>query len=545
MILSSQKGFSQLLAVLILTVGIIGAVVLIKNPQIFKSKADNGAVTVTVASGGQSISPLIWGRNLISPRRDKSLDQLYSDFASHGMSKEDIKAQGIKLLRFGAFDWKNCSTICADQIIQISQDIGAEPLAIIDMNAPSRGCGEVCFPSYSSSDEDEIQYAKDFVQKYGPKIKYYELANEPYLYGDWDPNVYANLAPRFRDAIKSIRPDAVVGVVHSNWGHEGWNGMVRNISSGFDWVDGHDYPKGHLDIVGNPHGDYSNKPLGETEWNLGCGDGTDGQGYNKVPHGIFAANNLLKMAKDGELLSNFFQYYATEGDNRECGIVDQGPGDYGKRPADLAFTLTSVLAGGKILDTNSSGGDIIAYSGLSPDSQNLYVFLLNKNGGQSQDIKLDFLDQPGFQSSTNITVKTLAATSPDDSNYNVTESSFSNTNATFTVPPVSIVRVKLSLAPGSNPITTTDTTSSSPSLAPAEFPQGYNPNHPDTCAPSPLPSPSLSPQPSLAFWSISYTGGNNSPSPAPSGSASSTKQASSNPIARFFEWLGTIIRVNF
>ncbi len=182
-----------------------------------------------------------------------------------------------------------------------------------------------------------------------------------------------------------------------------------------------------------------------------------------VEQGIFILESILQMAKNNVHMSSIhYLGVGTDG----CVLFDSS-----KNPTATTqtFSLSSVLAGGKLLDTKTDslnkflpldencdendfsclrgGVDapyVSSYSGISPDGTT-YVLIINRHDSQSGNTTLD-LSRLANVSLGNFTAKYLTAKSYTDKTFNEHDETMLLTTTkklTFNIPPVSIVRLQI------------------------------------------------------------------------------------------------------
>lgn len=227
------------------------------------------------------------------------------------------------------------------------------------------------------------------------------------------------------------------------------------------------------DKMGQRITDYNPKSLALTEWNLRCWGPSYNTGVGTVDHGFFTAETLLQMAKTGVQRGIYHDYTETaNSSNAGCSLFQtQTSANYLFKSTGNAFSLTSVIAGGKMLNTGLAGVPQIwitedkrcngggclnggysinvlsAYAALSADNFNIYLYFLNRDTSRSASVKIYAPPIPNIISPNRYTAKTLQGSDFASLNFSVIEEGapqvFTSGTTTVSVPPVSIMRVKL------------------------------------------------------------------------------------------------------
>ncbi|HLF29219.1 MAG TPA: O-antigen ligase family protein [Anaerolineae bacterium] len=110
----------------------------------------------------------------------------------------------------GQFDWDN-----ADRIVAAVSDTSLNLIAVLD-TAPQWSTNQPANQPTSppTNLQDFAEFARAFAQRYGDRIDYYQIWDEPNLGDRWNgevnPVAYAELLRQARDAIREVDPHAVI-----------------------------------------------------------------------------------------------------------------------------------------------------------------------------------------------------------------------------------------------------------------------------------------------------------------------------------------------
>jgi hypothetical protein len=403
-------------------------------------------------------------------------------------------------------DWtgtKNYNFLTIEEFLSLTNTLGAEPLYTTNVHYKTEPniCGDTPahYPNKPSAQENIntlIQDAADLVARYKGKIKYYELGNEQYLVGytveeyiaiavpmaramkAQDPTIEIGLTSFFNYSIGGLTPTPKPNDVPPNK-QSNWLKMIQgiiNTSCGdvscFDFVSSHSYfdvrylqdnmQYAPLLMYGygfeNTLKDFAPKKIALTEWNTAnCWQEKMGDGFPvtlDVSWGMFYEEMLLTMAKKGVFIAN---YHDITGGSK-CSLIRQNPADPSRpwRLAEQVFSLSSVLAGGRIFETDVSSSALIqevnfygikkmppitAYVGNSPDGKT-YVFLLNHHKVQNARVSLDLSAVSARQGE--ITVNKLVASTGSLSSVTFTPTTETISSLdNIILPPISIVRLSI------------------------------------------------------------------------------------------------------
>lgn len=461
-------------------------------------------VGVTVGSASRPVSKFIWGADYNGYYTYTSADEFINSFTDPAR----LKDLGITMLRYpggcpsDVYNWKDnlmegrnyitddSKFLKVDEFLKLTDYLQAEPLYTVNVNYKIVGnpCGDI--PRYPGLSADQnkqilIQDAVDLVHTYRGRIQYFELANEQYLTG-YTPGEYQAIALPIAQAMKKEDPTIQIGLISFfdfSANHSGpksgwvpWFNMAKTIVNSrcgnvscFDFISTHDYfgvgygptivPYAPLLKHGygfdNASLDFAPKKIAMTEWNTGnCWEASAGK--SSVFWGMFYEEMLLTMAEKGVFIANYHSITA----DGQCSLIKQNTTDP-RRLAEQVFSLSSVLAGGKILETNvvsptqnisynsvnTTVPYVTAHAGYSPDGTILYVFLSNHHQGQSSDISLDLSAVSSYVQG-GIRVDQLSASGLTDYAFTQSTDTIGASNPlNIIIPPISIVRLTIAPRP--------------------------------------------------------------------------------------------------
>ena len=482
---------------------LITALAFFLSPE--KVLAQNFPVTVTVGSASKPISKFIWGADYNGYYTYTSADEFINKFTD----PIRLKNLGVTMLRYpggcpsDVYHWQTnemkgrnfipdySKFLSVNEFLKLTDYLQVEPLYTVNINYKTGAnvCGDIhVYPGLTPEQNQQklVQDAVDLVHTYKGRIKYFELGNEQYLTG-YTPDEYQAIALPIAQAMKKEDPTIQIGLIsfiHYSTDSLNlrayvtpWINMVKNIVNSqcghvpcFDYVSTHDYfGVGHGSIIvpyapllrygsafDNATLDFTPKKIAMTEWNTGnCWEASAGK--SSVFWGMFYEEMLLTMAEKGVFIAN---YHDITGGS-QCSLIRQKTTDPW-RSAEQIFSLSSVLAGGKILDTNTISPTqnisykgmntnvpyITSYAGYSPDGTVLYVFLLNHHPEQNGNIFLDLSAVKTYVQGQ-IRVDQLSAASLTDYAFTSSVDTIGASNPlTIIIPPISIVR--LTIAPRPN-----------------------------------------------------------------------------------------------
>lgn len=479
-------------------------------------------VKVTVGSASRPISKFIWGADYNGYYTYASADEFINTFTD----PTRLNNLGVTMLRYpggcpsDVYNWKTNEMkdrawgptkpfLNIDELLKLTDTLQMEILYTININYKTGGnvCGDIPrYPGLSAEENKQIliQDAVELVHTYKGRIKYFELGNEQ-NYGFYTPDEYKEIVQPIALAMKNEDPTIQIGLIssfdysvdHSGPGNSPWAPwftMVKNIVNSqcgnvpcFDFVSTHNYfgvgygqnivPYAPLLRFGhgfdNATQDYAPKKIAMTEWNTGnCWQASAGK--SSVFWGMFYEEMLLTMAEKGVFIANYHSITA----DGQCDLIRRKTTDPW-RSAEQVFSLSSVLAGGKILETNAVGPTqsisydgvdttvpyVTAYTGYSPDGTILYVFLLNHHQTQSASISLDLSAVKAYVQGK-IRVDKLSASSLTDYAFTQSTDTINASNPlNIIIPPISIVRLTIAPRPklcSSATISSSTISSSSP-----------------------------------------------------------------------------------
>jgi len=466
----------------------------------------SATVTLTPTPTGAKVNSMLSGSNLDWVWNGDGLLKINGSaetFANPALT--NLQQQGIKVLRYpggtlsDAYHWKDgvgalssrgyevdaYSPGTTQQVLMGTQEflelceaVGAQPL--ITVNVMSGTASEAAAWVTYVNKQNLISSKTGKVL---PKVKYWEIGNEPYLnnalYPKMTPASYASQAAAFLSAMKAADSSIMVGVVLSSDSSSNWNATVlqnlQHTSPGFNFVAAHpaympycigssaSYTDSSLyaaSMTGttlvtsrlasirsliNQYYPTSSIPTAITEHSVDFGNSITQADYVQTLDGaLYAADLLATLAQRKDILTaehwsasqdTYFGGLDTAGNPRPvyytlAGFSKMQQGNVVPITISTKGTITSIVSNCSVGVYTVPAVSGYATSGSVNGKTVLHVMLLNKNSSSTANITLQINNLWSASTAVNVNYVLLTGSSLFDTSVSPQTGSFQSSSGT-------------------------------------------------------------------------------------------------------------------